>query len=105
MTEDAIVRKLRTTLARAVDTEAKVVYILAESRKLLDTYPSDPSPIALKIYCHWALHVDLTLPGTTLPFLTRVDEYVASVLVGGKDLTKSATEYRCVRWSRHSWPW
>lgn len=29
--------------------------------------------------------MDLTNPGTTLPFLTRVDEYVASVLSGGKE--------------------
>jgi hypothetical protein len=85
MTETAIVKKLRTALSR-VDTEVKVVYVLAETRKLLDTYPPNPAPIALKIYCHWALHVDLTNPGTTLPFLMRVDEYVASVLAGGKEV-------------------
>jgi hypothetical protein len=86
MTEKGIVAKLRATLRRPVDTEAKVVYVLAECRKLLDTYPPNPAPITLKIYCHWALHVDLTNPGTTLPFLTRVDEYVASVLAGGGNI-------------------
>lgn len=60
--------------------------MLAESRKLLETYPPDPPPVALKIYCHWALHVDLDSPGTTLPFLKRVDEYVASVLAGSTDI-------------------
>jgi hypothetical protein len=86
MTEDSIVTKLRGILRGPVNTEYKVVYVLTECRKLLDTYPHDPAPIALKIYCHWAVHVDLTLPGTTLPFLTRVDEYVASVLDGGGNM-------------------
>jgi hypothetical protein len=40
---------------------------------------ADEAPFALKFYCHWALHVDLTSPGTTLPFLKRVDAYVDSV--------------------------
>jgi hypothetical protein len=86
MTEDAIVRKLRIALSDAVDSECKVVYILAETRKLLDTYPPDPMPFALKLYCHWVLHVDLDNPRTTLPFLERADKYAASVLAGNKDM-------------------
>lgn len=86
MTEEGIVGKLRVALSDDVDTECKVLYILAEARKLLDTYPPDPIPLALKIYCHWALHVDLTHPGTTFSFLKRVDDCVASVLEGGKNI-------------------
>src|SRR6266446_3118137 len=83
---DAIVEKLRAVLSSGIDSECKVVYVLAEARKLLETHPTDPEPFGLKLYCHWALHVDLDSPGTTLPFLKRVDEYVASVLAGNTDI-------------------
>jgi hypothetical protein len=89
MTANAIVDKLRAALSDAVDSECKVVYILAESRKLLESYPPDPLPFALKLYCHWALHVDLESPGTTLPFLKRVDNYVAGLLVAKEDLIEA----------------
>ena len=62
MTANAIVDKLRAAISEPVDSECKVVYILAETRKLLETYPPDPLPFALKLYCHWALHVDLENP-------------------------------------------
>jgi hypothetical protein len=88
MTENAIIAKLQATLSDAVDSECKVVYILAETRKLLETYPTDPIPFALKLYCHWALHVDLENPKTTLPFLERADKYVSSVFAGNKDLVQ-----------------
>jgi hypothetical protein len=86
MTQNAIVEKLGVALSDAVDSECKVVYILAESRKLLETYPPDPVPFALKLYCHWALHIDLENPWVTLPFLKRADEYAASVLAGNQDI-------------------
>src|ERR1700737_857462 len=94
MTENAIVEKLRDALSGAVDSECKVVYVLAESRKLLETYPPDPVPFALKLYCHWALHVDLDNPKTTLLFLERLDKYTAGVLAGNKDMIE---EYQMMR--------
>jgi hypothetical protein len=94
MTEHAIVGKLRIALSGAVDSECKVVYILAETRKLLETYPPDPVPFALKLYCHWALHVDLSHSGTTLRFLERADKYVDSFLAGNKDMVE---EHRMLR--------
>jgi hypothetical protein len=78
--EDAIIRKLRAHLARPVNTECKVVYFLCEVRKLLDKQRPDPTPFALRLYCHWALHVDLSRPSTTMPFLEKVDEYVFNKL-------------------------
>ena len=78
--KEQIIEKLRAVLSNEVDNECKVVYILCESRKLLEKYPPDPVPFALKLYCHWALHVDLTHPSTTLPFLERVDKFAADVL-------------------------
>ncbi len=80
MTETQIVRKLRAALSNQVEREADVVYILAECRKLLeDTQPLQPH-FALKLYCHWALHVDLAGRDTTLPFLRKVDAFVEHAL-------------------------
>jgi hypothetical protein len=74
--KDQLVDKLRVAVSEDISKECQVVYILAESRKLLEKYPPDPIPFALKMYCHWALHVDLTSPGTTEVFLQRVDRFV-----------------------------
>lgn len=80
--KDSIVEKLRSALDSGLDNEFKVFYVLGESRKLLEKYPSDPVPFALLLYCNWALHVDLDRPKTTLPFLQRVDQFAASVFAG-----------------------
>ena len=80
--KDSIVKKLRSMLDNSTDSECEVSYVLCQSRKLLETYPPDPVPFALLLYCNWALHVDLDHPKTTLPFLKRVDEFVSSVFGG-----------------------
>lgn len=77
--KDAIIEKLRAILHDGVDNEPKVVYLLCECRKLLEKYPIQPSPFALLLYCNWAVHLDLDRPRTTLPFLQRIEEFVASV--------------------------
>jgi hypothetical protein len=92
--EKQIIEKLRASLSEDVDSECKVVYVLCESRKLLESYPPDPIPFALKLYFHWALHVDLTNPTTTLPFLHRVDDFVSRVLNGKTD---ELEDYRMFR--------
>lgn len=92
--EEAIVMKLRAALSGGIDSECKVVYVLAESRKLLETCPPDPMPFALKLYCHWALHVALDNPRTTLPFLQRVDKCVASFLAGNADIAEENRMFR-----------
>ena len=78
--KDAIIGKLRAHLAGPVDTECRVVYLLCEVRKLLDKQRPDPMPFALRLYCHWAVHVDLSRPSTTMPFLEKVDDYVFNKL-------------------------
>ncbi len=94
MTEDSIIGKLRAALSDAVDSECKVVYVLAESRKLLEKYPPDPIPFALKLYCHWALHIDLKFSKTTLPFLERVDKFVDGVLAGRLNVVEEDRMFR-----------
>jgi hypothetical protein len=46
------------------------------------------------MYCHWALHVDLTNPGTTEPFLVRVDKFVESFLAGSRDIVEEQRMFR-----------
>jgi hypothetical protein len=70
------------------------VYILAETRKLLETYPPNPFPFALKLYCHWALHIDLEYPSTTLQFLEKVDNYAESLLNGNIDVSREQAMLR-----------
>lgn len=94
MTEPSIVEKLRAELADHVNSERKVVYILTESRKLLMSYPRDPKPFALNLYCHWAVHVDLHGADTILPFLNRVDRFVESTLAGNPDIAGEREMFR-----------
>jgi hypothetical protein len=82
--KNAIVEKLRRHLSCPLDTECEVVYLLCEIRKLLDKQRVEPTPFALRLYCHWALHVDLSRPSTTMPFLTKVDNYVFNKLNAGE---------------------
>ena len=79
MTKD-IVGKLLKHLSKPIDDEPSVVYLLAEVRKLLARDDPTHSNGALWMYCHWALHVDLTLPGTTMDFLKRVDRWITNTV-------------------------
>jgi len=79
MTKD-IVGKLTTLLSEPVDSECKVVYLLAEVRKLLERDDPEHKMGSLWMYCHWALHVDLESVTTTKGFLERVDLWVANTV-------------------------
>src|SRR5262245_38999047 len=67
-----------------MDSECKVVYLLAEIRKILEDEDPQPRPLALLMHCHWALHVDLTRPGTTSDFLQRIDNFIFPYVSGQK---------------------
>jgi len=94
MTANAIVMKLNTVLAEPIDSECKVVYVLCEVRKLLEHVPPHQRPFALNMYCHWALHVDLENPGTTLPFLEKVEAFAVSMLAGNNDIAAERRMFR-----------
>jgi hypothetical protein len=79
MTQTQIEAKLRQALNEDITREKDVMYILGESRKLLEKL-GNASHFALRLYCHWALHTDLTRPNTTLDFLTRVDSFIEGEL-------------------------
>jgi hypothetical protein len=72
------VSKLREYLAKPIVDEPGVIYLLCEVRKLLETNEPDSTRFALRMFCHWALHVDLDRPETTGEFLRRVDNFVTN---------------------------
>src|ERR1700690_304352 len=82
----SIATKLATLLMGPIDSECKALYLLAETRKLLDAQPPDPVPFALRLYCNWALHVDLTNRRTTKEFIDRAELYAESVRSGNSDI-------------------
>jgi hypothetical protein len=86
--KDDIAKKLRAHLAQPVDTECGVVYLLAGVRKILEQDRPDPKPFALWMYCHWALHVNLSNTNTTKHFLEQIDTYISHTVA---DLTPTGS--------------
>ncbi|MBZ5602900.1 MAG: hypothetical protein LAO79_11390 [Acidobacteriia bacterium] len=77
---DAIVGKLARFLQHPIDSECKVVYLLAEVRKVLERDDRGHAMGSLWMYCHWALHVDLDSPKTTEEFLGKVERWVTNTV-------------------------
>jgi hypothetical protein len=75
-----IIEKLRRHLSKPISREPDVVYLLAEVRKVLERDDPGRSSAALWMYCHWALHVNLTSPRTTMDFLRRVDRWITNTV-------------------------
>lgn len=67
--EDTIIRKLRSLMGDGIDTESKVVYLMAEIRKLIDHKDRSRRFLWLKFFCDWALHIRLS--GTTAAALLQ----------------------------------
>jgi len=81
MTKD-IISKLKTHLEHRVETECGALYLLAEIRKLLERDDPKHQSFALWMYCHWALHVDLSGLDTTKQFLLPIDALVFNKISG-----------------------
>ena len=92
MAKNAIIDKLRAKLIGPVNSEAEVVYFLCETRKLLDYRDPSHSPSPLRMFCHWALHVDLAGRGTTKPFVQQIDEVVSNLFGGISNADTLAAE-------------
>ncbi|OFW08629.1 MAG: hypothetical protein A3G20_01020 [Acidobacteria bacterium RIFCSPLOWO2_12_FULL_59_11] len=73
-----IIEKIRVHLTKPVHTEAEVVYLLVEIRKILeDLADGHPYP-SLRFHCDWALHTKLS--GTlTRNLLQEVEALCASI--------------------------
>jgi hypothetical protein len=55
----SIVDKLRAELQKGIETEAQVVYVLVEARKLIEHSERPESYLPLQFYFDWALHTRL----------------------------------------------
>jgi len=67
-------------LADPIDTEAKAVYLLCQVRKLQDY--DNVGPNRLRMFCNWAVHVELEARSTVEPFLQHIDDVVGHKLAG-----------------------
>ena len=72
--KDNILEKISKELRSGIDTEAKVVYFLAEIRKMLSL--TNNRMISLKIFRDWALHSELTYPNTIAYFSNKFEPYI-----------------------------
>ena len=78
--QTSIERKLVDLLAQPIDSEWKAVYLLCQVRKLQD-YDAIKGG-RLRMFCNWAVHVDLSHQKTIEAFLRDVDVVVEEVLNG-----------------------
>ena len=85
--EDKKARKLESHLAGPLDTECSIVYLLSEIRKSMDRDGLHRSAFALRMYCHWSLHVNLDKQTTTQAFLQRVDKLILKKVSPGGTAT------------------
>lgn len=58
---DKIIEKITPYLARPLESECEVVYVMAEIRKVLEHHAASGLPrlSVLKLFCNWALHTEL----------------------------------------------
>jgi hypothetical protein len=60
MGEHAITGKLASELSNVFDSEARVVYLLVQIRKLLEIYSQEQKYSILHLFANWAVHNELT---------------------------------------------
>lgn len=76
--EEAIVGKLRALLRGGINTEAELVYLLVEIRKLFERR-SMALPPYLALFCDWAVHARLDNPKWADKAAELKDGRIASV--------------------------
>lgn len=74
MTPD-IIEKVSKELSKGIDSEAQVLYLLVEIRKVRQSDPSNPK-ILLDFYRDWACHVELKHTNAVGIFLDRFEPLV-----------------------------
>jgi hypothetical protein len=60
MSKDIIVSKLCQELGQEFVSERQVVYVLAETRKILEVTPSEEKYPSLRFFCDWVLHTTMS---------------------------------------------
>ena len=80
--KDDIIGKLKRHLSDPITTECAAIYLLVQVRKILEKSQPTPPPFVLWMYCHWAVHVDLTRDKMMRCFLEKIDRYVLNNVSG-----------------------
>ena len=73
-----IIRKLTSELHEPFRTERQTVYLLVEIRKLLDLTTARDTYQALRFYCDWAVHVEMSR-STAKKVVGIFDEYQQAI--------------------------
>src|SRR5690348_18314691 len=94
--KDDIVGKLERHLQKPLDDESWVVYLLAEVRKLREKVEWSPATPALRMCCHWSLHVDLDHPSTVSDFFEPIERWITHTVAGLTPLGSWRSEERRV---------
>jgi hypothetical protein len=88
MGEDQITAKIRAELERGITSESQAVYLLVETRKLLDrdrmkgVLPDDFRPYeSLRLFTDWAVHVCLSGPRAQ-NIVKKADAYYPKMING-----------------------
>lgn len=70
-----IEEKLRVELSRGIQTEAQVVYLLVEIRKLIEHATEPYQNLSVLFFCEWALHIKMNREGARL-LLKEIDDAI-----------------------------
>jgi len=79
MGRHAIVDKLDGEFNKGISSQAQVVYVLVEIRKLIEMTHRTDQYLTLVFYCEWALHSRLDRTGA-LRLLQKFDNYCDSYI-------------------------
>jgi hypothetical protein len=91
--KDQIIEKIQRTLAAQITSEAQVVYLLVEIRKLMDRDKRAASGFAtLRLYCNWVAHIELDR-GQAGEIVRMADALYQKLLEGKLD-PKEKAEFR-----------
>jgi hypothetical protein len=83
MSKDIIVSKLRQELGQEFVSEGQVVYVLAETRKVLEVTQSEEKYPSLRFFCDWVLHTTMSRKSAQV-VLRNFDEAHALAMSGVK---------------------
>ncbi|MCK5229343.1 MAG: hypothetical protein KAR13_03705 [Desulfobulbaceae bacterium] len=73
--QNNILEKLTRELSNGITTEAQTVYLLVQLRKLIE-HNSKKNFNTIKMFCDWALHIELTRNRQIIELLKEFDETI-----------------------------
>jgi len=74
--------KLTRALSKPIRTEAMVVYVMVEIRKLMDRLDASGDYRVLKLFCDWTVHTNIDRNRAAEPLMREFDKAAESVKHG-----------------------